>query len=139
MANTRKAQIDKQKPKRVPMGRRQILTVRGLSDQENYHYHFFNDVDDRLYQCLEAGYEFVPKVGLEVGDQTVDSARGTESVIKRGVGGGKTAYLMRIPIELYQEDQAAKQKMVDELERGIKNPKVDGAYGSVKVETKDSA
>lgn len=139
MSNTRKAQINKEKPKRVPMGRRQVLTVRGLSDQENFHYHFFNDVDDRLYQCLEAGYEFVPKVGLEVGDQTVESARGTESVIKKGVGGGKVAYLMRIPKELWLQDQANKAKIVDESEAGIKAPKVGGAYGKVDIETKDKA
>ena len=140
MSNTRKAQIKKEKPQRVPLGRRNVLTVRGLDDQENFHYHFFNDEGDRLYQCLEGGYEFVPKVGLEIGDQTVDTARGTESVIKKGVGRGLTAYLMRIPMELYLQDQANKQKIVDELEAGIKNPKgLDGAYGKVSVETKDKA
>lgn len=141
MANTRKATIEKQKPKnvRVPMGRRNVLTVRGLEDQENFHYHFFNDIGERLYECLEAGYEFVPKDGLDVGDQTVESARGTESITKKGVGGGKVAYLMRIPMELYKQDQAAKQRLVDESVEGLKNPKVGGAYGSVSVETKDKA
>jgi hypothetical protein len=141
MANIRKAQIEKQKPKnvRVPLGRRNVLTVRGLEDQANFHYHFFNDVDDRLYQCLEGGYEFVPKEGVEVGDQTVESARGTESVVKKGVGRGIVAYLMRIPIELYEQDQRMKAALVDESEAGVKNPKVDGAYGKVSIETKDKA
>ena len=141
MANTRKAELEKQKPKngRVPMGRRNVMTVMGDVDRENYHYHFFNDIEDRLYQALQAGYEFVPKLGVTVGDQTVESARGTESVTKKGVGGGKTAYLMRIPIELYNQDQLAKQGIVDESEAGIKNPKVEGAYGKVSIETKDKA
>lgn len=137
MSNTRKAQVNKEKPKRVPMGRRQVLKVKGLEDEENFHYHFFNDDGDRLYNALEGGYEFVPKVGLEIGDQTVDTARGTESVIKKGVGGGKTAYLMRIPMNLYMEDQANKQLLVDESEAGVKLPKVEGSYGKVSVETKD--
>lgn len=139
MANKRKVILDAKKPTRIPMGRRNVLKVHGLEEDENYHYRFFNDVGDRLLQCLDAGYEFVPKEGMQVGDKTVDSARGTESVVKKGVGNGVVAYLMRIPREFWEEDQAAKQRLVDQSEEGIRKPKVDGAYGSVTTEVKSTA
>lgn len=134
----REAIIASQKPKRVPLGRRQVLTVRGLIDQDLFHYHWFNDDGDRLYNCLEGGYEFVAKEGLQAGDQNVESARGTESVMKKGVGQGKTAYLMRIPIELYKEDQANKQLYNDSMEADIKKPK-EGLTGKVELEVKSTA
>lgn len=134
MANTRKAVQEQQKPKRIPMGRRNTLQVYGLTDTAEFKYRFFNDIGDRLFQCLDAGYEFVNKDGLAVGDSNVESARGTESVVKKGVGMGVTAYLMRIPMELYLQDRLAKDRLADEAEAGIKAPKVDGSYGSVKVE-----
>lgn len=134
--NMRADAIDKQKPKRIPLGRRNILTVTGLTDQDDFHYHWFNDVEERLQHCLEAGYEFVGKTGLSVGDKTVESARGTDSIVKKGVGGGRIAYLMRIPMELYKQDQAAKQLEVDKLDANIKSPKVDGSYGKVEITRK---
>ena len=134
--NMRAEAIEKQKPKRIPLGRRNVLTVKGVTDDANFHYHWFNDVDQRLQNCLDAGYEFVGKNGLEVGDKTVESAKGTDSVLKKGVGGGRIAYLMRIPIELYKQDQAAKQLEVDQLEETLKAPKVEGSYGKVEVERK---
>jgi hypothetical protein len=133
---TRADVIAKQKPKRVPLGRRNVLTVSGLKDQDEFHYHWFNDVDERLQQCIEAGYEFVGKSGLQVGDKTVESARGTDSITKKGVGGGKVAYLMRIPMEIYKEDQANKQREVDLLDANLKAPEVDGKYGKVEINRK---
>lgn len=126
----RLAEIQKQKPKRVPMGRRQILKVATGLDEANFVYRWFNDVAERLHQALEAGYEFVPKDGLQAGDQTVESARGTESVMRKGVGMGVVAYLMRIPRPLYEEDQRAKQADVDSMEADIRKPK-EGLTGKV--------
>ena len=134
--NMRAEEINKQKPKRVPLGRRNVLKVTGLTDDKDFHYHWFNDVDDRLSNCLEAGYEFVQRSGLSAGDKTVESARGTDSIMKKGVGGGKVAYLMRIPMEIWLQDQAAKQAEVDQLDAGIKSPKVDGSYGKVEITRK---
>jgi hypothetical protein len=133
---TRADVIAKQKPKRIPLGRRNVLTVSGLKDQDEFHYHWFNDVDERLQQCVEAGYEFVGNSGLQVGDKTVESARGTDSITKKAVGGGKIAYLMRIPMELYKEDQTNKQRDVDLLDANLKAPEVDGKYGKVEINRK---
>lgn len=121
-----------QKPKRTPMGRRNVLTVTGLDD-ENFHNHFFLDAGDRLYRCLEAGYEFVTKGGKTVGDSTVESARGTDSLVTKGTG-GQRLFLMRIPMELYLADQAAKQLEIENLEAETRQlSKADGRYGKVTI------
>lgn len=131
---TRQEAIEKQKPKRVPMGKRNILTVSGLQDTDEFHYHWFNDSGDRLWKCVEAGYEFVLKSGLTAGDTTVESARGTDSIMKKGVGMGITAYLMRILQEFYKADQKAKQIEVDALENEMKLARqVEGSYGKITV------
>jgi hypothetical protein len=122
------------KPKRVPMGRRQVLKLTGITDDANFYYRWMNDVGERLYHAQEAGYEFVQKDGLQAGDQNVESARGTESIMKKGVGLGITAYLMRIPIEIWREDQTVKQKLVDSMEADIRKPK-DGITGKVEITT----
>ena len=122
--------------KRSGLGGRDILTVQDLPDTDKFHYHWINDVGDRLYQRYKEGYDFVEKGGLTAGDITVESARGTDSLLKKGVGGGVTAYLMKIPMELYEEysaEQRAINARVDEEIRGSGNQ--PGVYGDVKVST----
>ena len=136
--NSRKEIMESQKPKRVPIGRRNVLTVKGLQDTDEFHYHWFNDVGDRLYNAVEAGYMFVAKTGLAAGDTNVESARGTESVMSKGVGGGKKAYLMKIPMEFFIQDKQAKQLEVDAQEADIKANRPEGNYGKVDIGSKKS-
>ena len=124
--STRQEMLNKQKPQRTPLGRRNVMTVKGLQDTDEYHYHWFNDVGDRLYSALDAGYTFVEKSGVAVGDLNVESARGTESVVRKGVGQGKIAYLMKIPMEFFIQDKQAKQLEVDAQEAEIKAAKSEG-------------
>ena len=120
--------------KRSGLGGRDILTVQDLPDKDQFHYHWINDVGDRLYQRFKEGYDFVEKGGLTAGDITVESARGTDSLLKKGFGIGITAYLMKIPMELYEEYQAelrAKNaESIDEIKGSGNQP---GSYGEVKV------
>ena len=120
--------------KRSGLGGREILSVSDLPDQDQFHYHWVNDIGDRLYQRYKEGYEFVEKGGLVAGDITVESARGTDSLLKKGVGMGITAYLMKIPMELYEEYEAERRgevaKSVEEI-RG--SGKQSGTYGEVKI------
>jgi hypothetical protein len=106
--------------KRAGLDGREILTVKNLPDQDLYHYHWINDTGDRLQKRYDEGYDFVDKNGLAAGDTNVESARGTSSVLCKNVGGGITSYLMRIPIDLYNEYQQAKDKMVKDAEDDIK-------------------
>lgn len=131
---TRQEAITNQKPKRTPLGRRNVLTVQGLQDTDDFHYHWFNDQGDRLQKCVEAGYEFVLKSGLTAGDSTVETARGTDSLMKKGVGMGVVSYLMKIPMEFYKADQRSKQLEVDAIEQETKLARqVEGSYGKISV------
>jgi hypothetical protein len=120
--------------KRSGLGGRDVLSVDGINDQDQFHYHWVNDVGDRLYQRFREGYDFVEKGGVSDGDITVESARGTDSLMKKGVGRGVTSYLMKIPMELYEEYQSEKrQKVAESVEEIRGSGKQSGVYGEVKV------
>lgn len=121
-----------QRPKRTPINGRNILTVVGKED--GYMYRFVNNTGDRVQQFIEAGYELVDADKVQVGDRRVAQATPEGSKAQVSVGNGDKAFLMRIKQEWYQEDQAAKQVQVDELEKSIKTPSGKADYGSVKIE-----
>jgi len=126
----------KRENKRTPIhGRRGKLNVRGKED--GFEYRIVNDIDDRIQEFLEAGYELVKNDGTHrVGDKRVATPNSLDSNVVLSVGGGDKAVLMRIKKEWYEEDQAAKQREVDDLENTIRNPDIEGKYGKVEI-TKD--
>jgi hypothetical protein len=136
--SNRQEEIAKKKPSRVSNGRRDVLTVRGLKDQDQFHYHWFNDINDNISRRQEEGYVFVDKFGKSVGDTTVDSARGTDSLMKKSVGLGTIAYLMKIPLDIYQEYKAEEQReRVDEIEAEMKRSSREaGRYGTIEINRK---
>jgi hypothetical protein len=120
--------------KRSGLGGRDVLSLDGINDQDQFHYHWVNDVGDRLYQRFKEGYDFVEKGGVSAGDITVESARGTDSLMKKGVGRGVTSYLMKIPMDLYEEYQSEKrQKVAESVEEIRGSGKQSGTYGEIKV------
>lgn len=123
-----------QRPKRVPIGSRDILTVTGK--EAGYHYRVVNDTGDRVQKFLNAGYEFVASKDVQIGDARVDnpSAEGSKAQVSVDKLTGQKAFVMRIKDEWYEEDQKAKQDRVKALEDAIKNPSGQTDYGSVKIE-----
>lgn len=106
--------------KRTPIGVRNRLSVK---DQDpNYHYRVVNAYDadgnptNKVEARLEQGYEFVT---TKVGDTRVDNPSSLGSATEISVGGRARAVIMRIPKEYYDEDQAAKQAQIDELEASM--------------------
>ncbi len=86
--------------------------------RQGYHRHWFNDVGTRIHRALEAGFEHV----------TGRDGKNVERVV--GVAEGGTplrAYLMEIPEELYREDMAREQMLIDEKEAAIKHGKPQGS------------
>lgn len=88
--------------------------------RKGFHRHWFNDEPGRLEQAVAAGYTHVEdregkKVSRPVGVNTA--------------GGPQIGYLMEIPQEWYDEDMAAQQKRVDEVDDSIKRGAVSGSPG----------
>jgi len=99
----------------------------------NFVYRVANDADGRMQYLEDIGYEVVHD-DEQLGDPTADSAAAMGSAVSKPVGGGVMGVLMRIKKEWYDEDQARKQKRVDDSEETLRQaPKADGRYGSVKI------
>lgn len=123
--------------KRIPVsGNKNVMTV---ADRDpNYMYRWVNDNrDGRIDRFKQGGYEFVEKNDHEVGDRTAETSTGATSLVTKMVGKDVTAYLMRIPMEFYEEDQEAKIKAIAESEEDMKrqlNSGTNGTYGNVKFD-----
>lgn len=113
--------------------------------EKKFHAHWFNDQDGRPERALDAGYEFVtPEEVIGVGNREVHSGNtDLNSKVSRVVGRAEgnipiRAYLMKLPLELYNEDQAKKQEANDLVDRAIRAGRAGGAdirnnYGDVKL------
>lgn len=120
---------------RIPLGaKRDILNVQNTPS--GYKDRIVNDVDGRIERFKQAGYELVEDA--ELGTSHVDGNQAVSGVVSKDVGKGVTGYLMRQREDHFIEDQAAKQRKIDESEsdmrRNVKsNQSTDGTYGEVKI------
>ena len=125
------AKAPESRVKRTPIGTRNVLTVAGKDP--NYAYRIINDSGDRVQEFLDAGYELVNNDSVKVGDKKVNKTSSEGSVSQVSVGQGQKAFVVRIKKEWYEEDQAAKQLRVDELENSTKAKALDGTYGKLEI------
>jgi hypothetical protein len=116
---------------RTPVGQRNLLTVKGKDP--SYNYRIVNDVDGRIAQFMEAGYEVVPRGTVEVGDKRASAGTPVGTISNFSVGGGQKAVLMRQKKEWFEEDQKRKQDFVDAQEASIKQKALDGNYGKLEI------
>jgi hypothetical protein len=114
---------------RTSIAVRNKLTVNGKDP--NYVYRIVNDDDDRVAQFLDAGYETVPAKSVKIGDKRVDASGPEGSIAQMSVGGGQKAVVLRIRKDWYEQDQAAKQANVDDLEKATKAQALNGNYGKL--------
>src|SRR3990167_2564154 len=122
-----------QRTKRTPIGGpRNILTV--TNKDPNYFYRWVNDTPGRIDRFLQAGYEVVNHEA-EVGEKTVDRASKLGSAVTM-VRGSATLVLMRIPLEWYNEDQAAKQEEIDSLEASMR-AEAEADYGILTINSRN--
>lgn len=113
-------------------GTRQILSVQGK--EPGYEYRIVNDEGDRVALMQEAGYEVVTDTSVRIGDRRIANPTQEGTPAKVSVGGGLQGYLMRIKKEWYDEDQAEKQKQVDESEIAMKaEARKSSDYGELKI------
>lgn len=115
--------------KRTPIVGRNRLSLK--ERDPNYQYRIVNDVDDRIDQFLEQGWEVVQDA--KVGDKRVENPTGVGSVKTISVGQGTKAVTLRIKKEYYDENQRAKQADVDASEETMRQDARRAAdYGSLK-------
>jgi hypothetical protein len=131
MRTRNEEKVAQERTKRTRMGRRNVLTLTGITDQDEFHYHWFLDVNDRISQALDAGYVLVQKGGISAGDRNAESARGDDSIMQKPSGNGRSMlFLMKIPIEFYKKDQNDKQADILSLETDLFKSKPErGEYG----------
>ena len=107
--------------KRVPISVRNVLKWDDMED--GYHYRFVNDIENRIVQFKEAGYESIESPDV-VGDQrSPGDPSPIATHVEKSVGGGIKGILMRIRDEWYEEDQREKQSEIDDVERSM-DPRV---------------
>ena len=119
-------QEKKERPKRVPVsGARDILTVPNMDPNYVYRWVYENpNRPGRVARLELAGYEVVQQE-IRAGHNTVDRGSQVGSTVTRVDGSGHLI-LMRILKEWFDEDQAAEQDRIDELEATIKNDVREG-------------
>lgn len=125
----------RQKLRNAINGMRNVLKVQG--GDPNYIYRWVNDVEGRVQQMKELGYEPVVH-DVKVGDKRAGDATQAGSVVTKSVGGGTIAVLMRIHKDDWNEIRAIKSEQIDEGERAIKDQlnSLEGAYGKVSLDRK---
>lgn len=118
------------RPNRKPVGMRNRLTV--YDKDPNYNYRWVNaqmDGGSRIPIMEEAGYEKVKKSSVRSETGRIDATALGAYETTPG-GNGDTLVLMRTRKEWYEEDQAEKQKRVDELDSAQKRIP-EGFYGKI--------
>jgi hypothetical protein len=126
-------EIEQIRQTRTPLdGRVEKLRVYGKIP--GYHLHIFNEDGARLEEAQRAGYAFVKRgeiqnVGRDVASFNTDPGENVRFVVgKRDNGNPMYGYLMKIPEEIFQEDQIAMEAF---------NAGVDGAIRHGAVGSKD--
>lgn len=113
-------------------GTRNKLTVRGKDP--DYEYRHVLDIDGRVEDLSERGYEIVENKGIEVGDKRVASASSTGSVVATNSGDGRKLILMRIKKEYYEEDKKTKEAVVNATEEQLRGQASNnGLTGNIKL------
>ena len=129
-----KIKSSSERPRRTSLGRRDRINLRDRDP--GYQYRLVNcnleSDPDRVAALEDIGYEIVPnKKAGRTGDAKVDNPSVLGSASEISVGRGDKAVWMRIPMEHFQEDQAAKQKEVDSLEK--RSQKEGADYGKIEI------
>lgn len=119
------------RPKRPPLTGRNVLTVQG--QEAGWSYRLVNDEGDRIEIFKERGWEVVSNSDVRIGDRRVAVPKSEGTPATAHVGSGLKAVVMRLPDELYIEDQRLKQEEVDALESSLKRA---GDYGRLDIKNK---
>jgi hypothetical protein len=128
-ANATKA--PERRVRRTPIGQRNVLTL--SKKDPAFEYRFVNDTGDRIQEFLDNGWEIETNSDISVGDKRLGVPGKEGTPVTASVGQGTKAVVLKIPKELYEEDQAAKQAYVQKTEEAIRGEALDGTYGQLEI------
>ena len=122
-----KVQTDvKVRNKRKPFGvKTSKLAI--SKQQEGFHYRWVNDEPGRIGQAIEGGYQFVDP--NEVAREPREDNKTREYAGLKADGSPMFTYLMKIPQEYYEEDQAVSQGHLDNIDKAIRGGSLDRTPG----------
>lgn len=138
----KKTRLVREKRERIPLNEQRRII--GIEKDPNYVYRLVNDTDRRVESFILAGYEIIDKDGNEIPvDKRMQDPSWRHSALSQPVGGGVTGYMMRIPREWWEEDQAKKHEKADQKEKdknftlNLSKEESKNFYGKVKIEHED--
>lgn len=121
---------DRSKSKRVSIADQRNILTHPEANDPNYMYRVVVDYKSkpgRVTKFKNAGYVHVLS-GENMGDDAAGKPTKIGTKVMVPTGNGETGYLMKIPKEYWDEDQAAKESKLKETEASMKR-KVKGQYG----------
>lgn len=129
----RAAETNRKQRTPISDGFRSRLNVRGKDS--NFEYRIVNDVDGRIEQFKEGGWEVVTDESVSIGERRITTPSEQGSARTVSVGNGITGVLMKIKREWWEEDQAAKAaKVKNSTDATLEDARKSGDYGSIKVD-----
>lgn len=137
--SNKKASVAAKRPTRIPMsGSRLRMELPEDEKDPAYFYKWIGDnATGQLHRAKQAGFEHVTKDEFpSYGMIDVDSASSPDSIISMPGGDKITMYLMKQPIEFYNEDKAEMDALTDAREADMKknlNSGMNGTYGKVDI------
>lgn len=122
----------KKRPKRIPVGTRNILS---FPKRPGYVRRLVTDIDDRILQFEQAGYEVVKRKDLPTGDPRAGEPSQMGMPVTKDLGAGMKGVLMEQKQEWYDEDQKLKQDKIkaDELSMKRTTGGIEDGYGEIKI------
>ena len=141
MANVRKQEREKGKVARVPFSGTRYKLQLSEADMKEFKRRrkvprWFNDQDGRIQKALGGGYAYVkPEHATSLGSGAIHEGNTDEgSRVSKVVSKGEPvirAYLMEISKKFWDADQAAKQKVNDQVDEalGAGGADVENKYG----------
>ena len=132
-----KAKAGTKRPTRIPMsGSRKRMHV-DADLFPGYHIAWINDQKDLIYRAKRALYENVMADEIPGwGSSDVDAADSASSLVSMKVDNDTTAYLMKLPLEYWEQDQAEKAVLNEARTADMKkdlNSGQEGQYGKVDI------
>ena len=124
------------RPTRIPMsGQRMRMHIEEEDKDPNFHYSWINDQSGLVQRAIKAGYEHVTTNEMPSwGEGGVDASESNSSMVSMNVGGDVIAYLMKQPIEFFNEDRQMEEDInkarLADIQKEL-NSGEEGTYGKV--------